>query len=415
MSVLSFPVRLTGARILHNSGLEDHALTIADGHISNGPAREIDMTGYDILPGIVDLHARAPVSNSLPNLPEVEHDLLSRGVTTGWLAQDWGWQGGAKSPDFAEALLLGMASYQARMTSDLRIMLRSDIHMMDSEHRFLTLLRQYDIDAVLFVDHVNTPALPSDDELRRIAEGLRARGDEVHRHLCNLAHAFDVLNVRSGSYGDRDGQSRERLAMMGAKICAAPEAVGAAAVARAWGDPVLMPARGVMNGPDQPGAPVARDMITGGMCDALISDGAPETMHRAALHLWDTGTLPLAGAWSLISARPAQTMGLLDRGVLVPGARADLVVLHRASRRIAATMAQGRWVWRAPDIAPSCIAPSCIASANIAPTNIAPPNRDVWFGAVPNLRRAVDPIGPVAVTPAPDDTTAPGETQPITE
>lgn len=94
-------------------------------------------------------------------------------------------------------------------------------------------------------------------------------------------------------------------------------------------------------------------MIAAGMCDALVSDGAPATLARAALRLARRGRLPIAGAWSLISSRPARVLGLSDRGKLLPGQRADLVVLHRATGRIAATMAAGRWVYRDPELAPA--------------------------------------------------------------
>lgn len=352
MSVLSLPLRLTGARVLGDTGFQDRPLTIADGRISEGPAPEIDFSGYDILPGIVDLHALLPRNRFAAMSHAIEHDLAGHGITTAWLVQDWSWQGAECSPDHAERFLGWLAALRGDMRADLRPLLRCDTHMMDEEDRLLAALRRHAVDSVLFVDRLSWHGPPADPALHARAEALRERGGEVHRHLCNLAHAFDVLEVRSGSYGDRDGQCRERLAMMGAKICAAPAGVGAAAVARAWGDPVLMPARSVLEEPDIPGAPDARDMITGGMCDALISDGAPGALHRAALHLAETGILPLPGAWSLVSSRPARIMGLTDRGGLWPGQRADLVVLYRARGRIAATMSAGHWTWRNPDVPP---------------------------------------------------------------
>ena len=229
--------------------------------------------------------------------------------------------------------------------------------MMDAETRLLELLHRYGVSAVLFVDSLSDAAVPVAPELRATAGALRLRGDEVHRFLCNLAHAFDVMNIRSGSYGDRDGQSRERLAMMGAKICVAPVASGAASVARAWSDPVALPAAGVTSPGLRPDMPDPRDLISAGMCDALVSDGTPEMLMQAALHLDRSGALPIAGAWSLISSRPAQVLGLRDRGRLAPGQRADLVLLHRASGAVAATMSAGRWIYRNPEFAPPLHAP----------------------------------------------------------
>ena len=56
----------------------------------------------------------------------------------------------------------------------------------------------------------------------------------------------------------------------------------------------------------------------------------------------DRGILDLAQAWALISTRPAQVMGLHDRGEIALGRRADLVVVHAASRKIEATICAGR-------------------------------------------------------------------------
>ena len=250
--------------------------------------------------------------------------------------------------------------------------------MMDVETRLLELLHRYGVSAVLFVDSLSDAAVPVAPGLRATAGALRLRGDEVHRFLCNLAHAFDVMNIRSGSYGDRDGQSRERLAMMGAKICVAPMASGAASVARAWSDPVALPAAGVTSPGLHPDMPDPRDLISAGMCDALVSDGTPEMLMQAALHLDRSGALPIAGAWSLISSRPAQVLGAARPGQA--GARA-------ACRPGAAAPRQRRCrrhhVGRPLDLSQSRIRPA----AACAP---ARPARDRRAGLGRNRRRALN-------------------------
>ncbi|WP_323768928.1 alkylphosphonate utilization protein [Marinovum sp.] len=368
MSLLSMPLRITGARVLGDSGLAAGALTVSEGRISDGPAPELALPGFDILPGIVDIHARPAGATSLAAL---DRQLAAQGITTAWVAQGWGWQGGAWAPEAAADFLARHARHRLMAGTDLRVLLHCDTHMMDSEARLLDLLERHAVRAVLFVDSLGDNALQIAPGQRATAGALRLRGGEVHRFLCNLAHAFDVMNIRSGSYGDRDGQSRERLAMMGAKICVAPAASGAAAVARAWSDPVVLPAAGVTAAAPCPALPDPRDLIPAGMCDALVSDGAPEMLLPAALQLVRNGTLPLAGAWSLISSRPAQVLGLGDRGRLSPGQRADLVLLHRASSTIAATMSAGRWIYRNPDFAlslhPTGPAPATVPAAPAAP------------------------------------------------
>ena len=50
------PLRLTGAEIFYENGLHRDAISIAGGRIATSGGREIDLSGYRILPGIIDLH-----------------------------------------------------------------------------------------------------------------------------------------------------------------------------------------------------------------------------------------------------------------------------------------------------------------------------------------------------------------------
>ncbi len=59
--------------------------------------------------------------------------------------------------------------------------------------------------------------------------------------------------------------------------------------------------------------------------------------------LADSGVMPLERAWALVSSGPARLLGLGDRGRIAPGLRADLVILDVATRRVAGTLAGGRF------------------------------------------------------------------------
>ena len=52
--------------------------------------------------------------------------------------------------------------------------------------------------------------------------------------------------------------------------------------------------------------------------------------------------LDLPRAWELISANPAAAAGLIDRGAIAEGLRADLVLVDPAVPRIVATIVGGR-------------------------------------------------------------------------
>lgn len=103
-----------------------------------------------------------------------------------------------------------------------------------------------------------------------------------------------------------------------------------------------MGAPNVVRGGSHNGNLSALDLISMGLCHALASDYHYPSPRRAALMLAQSGLLDLAGAWALVSSGPAQVLGLSDRGTLAPGKRADIVVLDKATGRVAATFAAGR-------------------------------------------------------------------------
>ena len=83
----------------------------------------------------------------------------------------------------------------------------------------------------------------------------------------------------------------------------------------------------VVRGGSHTGWTKASDMIAKGLCSILASDYYYPAPILAAFRLAAEGVLPLADAWSLISAAPAQAAGLADRGVLAEGRRADIILV----------------------------------------------------------------------------------------
>jgi alpha-D-ribose 1-methylphosphonate 5-triphosphate diphosphatase len=86
-------------------------------------------------------------------------------------------------------------------------------------------------------------------------------------------------------------------------------------------------------------------MIEKGLCSVLASDYYYPAPLLAAFRLAADGVLPLAQAWQLISAAPAQAAGLADRGRLAAGQRADLILVDDEvplRPRIVAVIAGGK-------------------------------------------------------------------------
>ncbi len=363
------PLRLTGAEILIDGRLERAALSLAESCIVDGALHPVDMSGYLLLPGIIDLHGDGFERHIFPRptapfpirsgLIGTDREAAANGVTTAFLAQSWSWEGGARSPDQAEALLAEVQAYRDHALVDLRVQLRAETHMVAEVDRLSAAVKRFGVGYVIFNDHLGEgflmrrrePArfahwaakigLQADDLLARM-EAARARAREVPRALCQLAAEFDRLGVVYGSHDDPDAETREFYSMIGARVAEFPTRRRAAAAARAVDDPVLMGAPNVVRGGSQAGNIGAEDLIREGLCDALVSDYHIPALAMAAWGLVDRGVLPFARAWAMISETPAQVLRLSDRGRLVPGMRADLVAVNRETRMVELTISGGR-------------------------------------------------------------------------
>lgn len=354
------PLRLTGADILRDGRLQRRSLAVENGLIARGPLPPVDMSGYLILPGIVDLHgqafehqiaprpgARLPLRNALR---ATAREAAAHGVTTAYLAQRWGWEGGFASPDFAETMLQCLTDVGACALIDMRAQLRLDTHTVDSQHRLLHAIRRYGVDMVIFHDTLGAIAAKHEDPLIRaralgvpIAAFETAQSEakglsrQVPRHLCHLAEAFDTLGVTYGSHGDMDGETRDRYRLLGAHVAECPTDPRAAAVAHATDGPVILSAPALMQEDARPWA-----MLRRGLCDILVSDCHYPSLANAAWAMVDAGQSDLARAWHMISVAPARLMGMHDRGRLDYRARADFVVMNATTREIELTVSAGR-------------------------------------------------------------------------
>ena len=363
------PLSLTGAHILRNGAMQYGAISLAEGRITGAALPDVDLSGYLILPGIIDLHGDGFEHHMAPRpsapmpfaagFASLDRQAVSQGVTTAYLAQGWSWEGGHRGPDHAEQLIQALADYRPRALTDLRIQLRAETHLVAETERLVETVRRYGIDYVVFNDHLDegiqmlsgTPAAfavwartvgTSPEQMTEAIQLARSMHRDVPQSLCRLACAFDQMGVRYGSHDDPDGETRERFRMIGAQIAEFPLTHAAASAAHAMSCPVLMGAPNVVRGQSQSGNVAAADLIAAGLCDALVSDYHLPTLPLAAWALADRGVISFAGAWALISTGPAAIMGMTDRGRLDAGLRADLVIIAAQSRQIEVVISGGR-------------------------------------------------------------------------
>ncbi len=359
-------------------------LAVADGIIqSSGAGRQIDLSGYTILPGIVDLHGdgferhlaprRGAMKQMAEGLVSAEAELAANGITTAVLAQFHSWEGGVRGPGFAGQVFDAIAGVRDTVVTDLLPQLRFETHMLDDYADLPERIARWQVPYVVFNDHLphdrlaqgRTPPRLTGQALKagrspeahlEMLQEMHARSGEVPAALEQLCAKLSDRGVRLGSHDDATARARADWRARGARISEFPETLEAAEAARAAGDHVILGSPNVVRGGSHKGNASALDLITIGLCDALASDYHYPSPRRAALMLAKSGLLDLAGAWALVSSGPAQVLGLTDRGTLAPGKRADLVILETATNRVAATLAGGRVSYMSGDIAARLVA-----------------------------------------------------------
>ncbi len=369
MSKPSLSLRLTGAKVLRDSRLEEDTLALKNGVITAGALPEVDLSGYLLLPGIIDMHGDAFERHIAPRpsapfpldmgLRATDRDAAANGVTTAWLAQSWSWEGGHRGPEAAERLMSALDHYRGHANTDLRIQIRCETHTVDSGPRLLEAVKHHKIDYVVFNNHLEEALFLAREKPEEITVWAQKAGrtpeehmrlvrtafdqtPRVPRYLCSMAESFDALGVRYGSHDDPDGDTRERYSVLGARICEFPTARGPAAVAKAVGDHVVMGAPNIVRGGSQAGNIHAARLVEDSLCDVLVSDYHYPALSKAAFRLVDDGLCDLPEAWAMISTNAAEIMGLTDRGVLANGRRADIAIVNEQTHAVEGTISGGR-------------------------------------------------------------------------
>ncbi|MEM6376387.1 MAG: alpha-D-ribose 1-methylphosphonate 5-triphosphate diphosphatase, partial [Pseudomonadota bacterium] len=172
-------------------------------------------------------------------------------------------------------------------------------------------------------------------------QALHAAMHHVPAALDAFCAALSARGVTLGSHDDSTAKDRAIWRGRGVKVAEFPESLQAAEAAHKASEPVILGAPNVVRGGSHKGNASAVELISMGLCQALASDYHYPSLKRAAFLVADAGLCTLPDAWALISSRPAAILGLEDRGKLAPNHRADLVILHEATRDICATIAGG--------------------------------------------------------------------------
>ncbi len=381
---MTIEITLTGARVLRPGGWDDGPLGLGAGQVwDDATGRQVDLRGYDVLPGIVDAHGdgferhMAPRRGALrerdAGMWAVANELASNGITTAMLAQFWSWEGGLRGPEFALEVLDSIAVTNPRVPVDLRPQLRIETHYLDAFEQAEHAIKQFGVGYVVMNDHLPHDRLAAGRTPKRLTgqalksgrnpadhlalmQRLHEASDQVPAIMDSLCARLSAQGVLIGSHDDDTPQSVETWSARGARVSEFPETPQAAEAARALGMGTVMGAPNVVRGASHAGKVAAKDIIASGLCDALASDYHYPSPARAAWRCIELGLLNEAEAWALVSSGPARLLGLADRGTLETGKRADLIVMDRETRQIVATIAGGEMAFLSGNVAARFVA-----------------------------------------------------------
>lgn len=367
-----------GNVLLPNEGLLRVPIHVENGRIAAIEATPtssltIDATGLLVLPGIVDIHGDAFERQLQPRpgvdfpaaiaLRDTEAQLLANGITTAFHGVTLSWEPGLRSLDAWRAMLDGLES--ERWACDMRVHLRWEAYNIDALETALTDIMAGRVHLVAFNDHTPsilkklrepvTGAKYSDragmslEAFSALAERVGARSGDVPAALQRIASAAWSAGIAMASHDDATVADRVAFRVLGARICEFPMAEEVGEAARAAGDFVVMGSPNVVRGRSHLGWASAAAMAEAGICNVLSSDYYYPAMMQAALKLAGRGVLDLPRAWALVSGNPAEAAGLVDRGTIELGRRADLVLVDPEARRLVATIAGGAVAHLSPE------------------------------------------------------------------
>ncbi len=372
------PIEVTGGHVLAAGSFAEADVGLDKGLISAGNdsrpgALHIDARGLYVLPGIIDIHGDGferlvhprPHVNVDPAIALLEADrqFAANGITTAYHSVTWSWEGGVRGADAALAILETIEELRAHLATDTRYHLRHETFNLDAEPVILDWIANGRINCLAFNDHmagtikqrhrpdkmagmIARSGLTS-SEFHALIEKVYARIDEVSASIERLAAAARHAHVPMLSHDDMSPQQRDWYRDLGCTIAEFPINEDTTRAAASAGDPIVFGAPNVMRGGSHTGCPSAGEMAALGLCTVLASDYYYPALPTAPFRLAAQGLLPLAKAWALVSSGPADALGLVDRGRIEEGLRADLVLVEDRSPlppQVVCTITGGRLV-----------------------------------------------------------------------
>ena len=354
---------LAGTIVVRNGSIVD----VQRGRSAALPAHDLD--GDYLIPGIVDTHTdnleRQVQPRALARWPSrsamVAHDAqcAGAGVTTVFDALCLGDLGFDKERlrTFRDGVVdLDALDEVGLLKAEHFLHLRCEVPALDMLELFDGVADHRLVRMVSLMDHSPGVGQYADLEFYR---SLRRRGGlddayierrilelQAQRERTRIPHRRALLDrvadrdIALASHDDRTEEEVAENAADGIDISEFPVTMAAARAAKAANMQVIAGAPNIVRGGSHSGNVSAADLLEIGAVDALASDYVPNSLVEAAFLCAQRIGLP--AAMSLVTEKPARMAGLVNRGRLERGQRADL-----ARVRLHDGLPVVRQVWRA--------------------------------------------------------------------
>jgi alpha-D-ribose 1-methylphosphonate 5-triphosphate diphosphatase len=338
--------------------------------------RRVDLGGRLLLPGLIDLHCDMLEKELEPRpgtrLPldfavaQADLRYIVSGITTPFYAIAFAaGELGVRDTLTAAALVRAVRGYAPYALADSRVHCRVELSDDTAAPAVLALLNQGRVDMLSLMDHtpghgqfknirdyrrfLNRTYRTSAAQIDALLKHKRAARRAGYARVKELLAAARVRGVPVASHDDDSPARVRERAAIGAQISEFPVNLETAQAARACGIRTVYGAPNILRGASQAGSMRAIDAVRAGLCDCLCADYAPATLLAAIFALVDERVLALPQAARLASLNPARAVGLVDRGELAVGKRADLLVVDAQRRppKVSQVWVAGRPVFQA--------------------------------------------------------------------
>ncbi|MDF1599353.1 alpha-D-ribose 1-methylphosphonate 5-triphosphate diphosphatase [Mesorhizobium sp. YIM 152430] len=350
----------SNARIVLADRIVEGSVRIVDGRISDIDAGASgvgeDFGGDYLLPGLVELHTDHLEGHFAPR-PGVRwnavaavqaHDaqIATSGITTVFDCLRMGSdEDGGFTPGEMRLLAdaIETAQVESRLRADHFLHLRCEVSSPDVLAAFDGFRADPRVRLASLMDHApgqrqfqtmgqytlyyKTKRGLTDDQFERFVaqrQEQSARYSAPHRRA--IGEHCRTAGVTLASHDDATLAHVDEAVEDGVRLAEFPTSLEAARASHDAGMSVLMGAPNVVRGGSHSGNIAARDLAEAGILDVLSSDYIPSSLLQAAFRLAeDIEKISLPEAVALVSATPARTVGMEDRGQIEAGRRADLI------------------------------------------------------------------------------------------